>query len=115
MPWGADQDEVIGVLLLIGMVFILPVAGMAMGAIAGRLLPRMSIGLGAILGAASVLSGLGLAVFAFWAAYEVFGVDYLPLKVSTLLWLWVPLAGLVGSIGVPVAVSLARGRRSRGG
>ena len=91
-----------------GSVVALPLLGMTVGAVAGGLTPRVSAGLGAVIGLVSGALGIGSTIFVAWVFIEH---HYFPSpNVRIVLAIGPPAVGLVAPIVLLQLIRMQRGR-----
>ena len=92
-----------------GSVVALPLLGMTVGAVAGGLTPRVSAGLGAVIGLVSGALGIGSTIFVAWVFLEQ-GYGLPSPKVRIVLAIVPPAVGLVAPIVLLQLIRMQRGR-----
>ena len=104
-----DIGEIIalGLLIIFGMVAAVPLLGMMVGAIAGRFTPRVSAGLGAVIGFASGVLGIGatILVLGMFEPYKLASLDE-----RNVVTIGPSLVGLVAPIVLLQLIRMQRGR-----
>ena len=92
-----------------GSVVALPLLGMTVGAVAGWLTPRVSAGLGAVIGLVSGALGIGSTIFVAWVFLEP-GYELPSPNVRIVLAIGPPAVGLVAPIVLLQLIRMQRGR-----
>ena len=97
-----------------GSIFVFPVLGLVVGAVAGRFTPRVDAGLGVVIGFLSGALGIVSTYLMFWIpnwlGYGLPSVDLRSINVQIVLMLGFPAVGLAAPIVILQLIRMKRGR-----